>query len=92
LLVVDNCWITCGASAEIVSQVVEGLQGERQVRVQRLGFAPVTCPPTPALEELFYPNARTVAAAAYALVTGNGHGWMPAEREELRAVSFRGPF
>jgi len=92
LIVADNCWITCGASAEIVSQVVERLQGERKIRVQRLGFAPVTCPPTPGLEALFYPNARTIAAAAYSLVTGNGHGWLPAERDDLKALEFRGPF
>ena len=92
LVVVDNCWVTCGASAEIIAQVVERLQGDRQLRVRRMGFAPVTCPPTPRLEDVFYPNARTIAAAAYALVTENGHGWIPDEREELRAVDFRGPF
>jgi pyruvate/2-oxoglutarate/acetoin dehydrogenase E1 component len=92
LVVVDNCWVSCGASAEIIAQVVEQLQGDRRVRVRRMGFAPVTCPPTPSLEEVFYPTARTIAAAAYALVTENGHGWIPDEREELRAVDFRGPF
>jgi len=92
LLVVDNCWLSCGAGAEIVSRVVERLQGERELRVKRLGFAPVTCPPTPGLEALFYPNARTIAAAAYTLVTGNGHGWLPAERPDLASLEFRGPF
>jgi pyruvate/2-oxoglutarate/acetoin dehydrogenase E1 component len=92
LVVADNCWVTCGASAEIVAQVMERLQAERPVRVQRVGFAPVTCPPTPSLEQLFYPNARTIAAAAYGLVTGNGHGWVPEERADLATLEFRGPF
>ena len=53
LLVVDNGWTTCGASAEIVSQVIERLQGISEVRIRRLGFAPVTCPTTPRFGGLF---------------------------------------
>src|SRR5205085_9074589 len=75
LLVVDNGWVTCGAGAEIVAQVAERLAAVRDLRVRRLGFAPVTCPTTPALEELFYPNARTIAAAARDLVEGAATGW-----------------
>jgi pyruvate/2-oxoglutarate/acetoin dehydrogenase E1 component len=92
LCVADNGWITCGAGAEIVAQATERLQGDRQILIQRLGFAPVTCPPTPGLEERFYPNARTIAAAVYRLVSGNGRGWLPEEREELKALDFKGPF
>src|SRR5437879_4002605 len=55
LLVVDTAWTSCGASAEIVAQVAERLQGVRDLSFKRLGFAPVTCPTTPVLEELFYP-------------------------------------
>lgn len=91
LLVADNAWPRCGFAADVITQVVERLQGEREVRVARLGFAPVPCPPSPPLEELFYPNARTIAAAAHALVRG-GPGWMPEERADLRDVEFRGPF
>lgn len=92
LCVVDNGWMTCGAAAEIVAQVTERLQGAREVRVRRMGFAPVTCPPTPSLENLFYPNARTIASAAYDLVKGSAQGWLPEERTDLREIEFRGPF
>lgn len=92
LCVVDNGWTTCGASAEIIAQVTERLQGIRDVFVHRMGFAPVTCPPTPPLEDLFYPNARTIAAAAYDLVKGNKNGWLPKERTDLQEIEFRGPF
>ena len=61
LIVVDTAWTNCGASAEIVARVAERLSGVRDLRLQRLGFAPVTCPTTPPLEELFYPNPRTIA-------------------------------
>ncbi len=78
LLVVDNGWVTCGAGAEIVAQIAERLMGVRDVRVRRMGFAPVTCPTTPVLEELFYPKrahhrcrrARSCRGPANRLVTG----------------------
>jgi len=92
LCVVDNGWTTCGASAEIITCVTEHLQGVCEVHVRRMGFAPVTCPPTPVLEDLFYPNARTIAAAAYDLVEGSPNGWLPEEREDLREIEFKGPF
>ena len=92
LLIVDNGWTNCGASAEIAARVLEALQGERPVRVKRMGFAPVTCPPTPPLEDLFYPNARTIASAAHALVRGGAEIWLPEEQEELKSVDFKGPF
>jgi pyruvate/2-oxoglutarate/acetoin dehydrogenase E1 component len=92
LCVVDNGWTTCGASAEILTQVMERLQGEREVVVHRMGYAPATCPPTPPLEDLYYPNARTIASAVYDLVNGGRNHWLPDERKELQEMEFRGPF
>lgn len=92
LLVVDNGWTTCGASAEIVAQVLERLQGRCDIRVQRMGFAPVTCPTTPSLEAEFYPDARRIAATANAMVRGKEQGWLPEERTDLREIEFKGPF
>ena len=60
----DNGWTTCGASAEIAAQVMEHLQGEKDIRIHRMGFAPVTCPTTPSLENYFYANSRDIASAA----------------------------
>jgi pyruvate/2-oxoglutarate/acetoin dehydrogenase E1 component len=92
LLVVDSGWLPCGASAEIVAQVAERLQSIRDLRLKRLGFAPVTCPTTPTLEDLFYPNAGTIAAVARDLVEGAATGWIPAERRDLQSITFKGPF
>jgi pyruvate/2-oxoglutarate/acetoin dehydrogenase E1 component len=89
LLVVDNGWSCCGAGAEIVAQVVERVPG---VRVKRLGFAPTVCPTTPSLEDLYYPNPRTIAAAARDLVEGRPTGWLPDEDKSLNTLVFRGPF
>jgi pyruvate/2-oxoglutarate/acetoin dehydrogenase E1 component len=92
LLVVDNGWTCCGAGAEIVTRVIEQIQGEQELRVRRMGFAPVTCPTTPALEKLYYPDAARIAAAARDLVEGRATGWRPAERPDLNDIEFRGPF
>jgi pyruvate/2-oxoglutarate/acetoin dehydrogenase E1 component len=92
LLVVDTGWLCCGAAAEIVAGVAERLQGVRDLSLKRLGFAPTTCPTTPVLEDLFYPNARTIAAAARDLVEGAATGWVPDERPEFQSVEFKGPF
>ena len=92
LLVVDTAWLCCGAGAEIVTRVVERLQGERPIRVGRLGYEPVTCPPTPALERLFYPDASKIAATAYRLVNEKGPAWSPPFGASPEIVTFRGPF
>jgi pyruvate/2-oxoglutarate/acetoin dehydrogenase E1 component len=92
LLIVDNGWTTCGAAAEILSAVYERLQDSRLPRARRMGFAPTPCPTTPSLEKLFYPNARTIAAAACDLVKGAPQGWMPEERAEFNDIEFKGPF
>lgn len=92
LLVVDTAWTNCGAAAEIVARVAERLQGVRDLRLKRMGFAPSTCPTTPVLEDRFYPNARTIAAAARDLVEERPCGWLPAERPDLQGIEFKGPF
>lgn len=91
LCVVDNGWVTCGASAEIAAQVCERVQGIQGIRIRRMGFAPVTCAPAPTLEELFYPNGQTIASAVHDLVKGGG-GWIPQRRSDLQEIEFRGPF
>lgn len=92
LLVVDTAWTNCGATAEILSQAVERLQGERELRVGRLGYEPVVCPPTKSLEKLYYPNPQTIASRAYTLVNGNRQMWMPSGELAPELVEFRGPF
>jgi len=93
LIVIDCGWVTCGAGAEIVSTLAERLQGDVDLRVRRLGFQPVACPTTPPLEDLFYPNARTIASEAYALVHDVKPGtWMPDDDGAEPPVDFKGPF
>jgi pyruvate/2-oxoglutarate/acetoin dehydrogenase E1 component len=92
LLVVDTAWTNCGASAEIVAQVAERLQGVRDLRLKRMGYAPTTCPTTPVLEDLFYPNGRTIAGTVRDLIEERTTGWLPNERPDLASIEFKGPF
>lgn len=93
LLVVDNAWTACGASAEIAARVTEAL-GPDGITVRRMGYAPTTCPTTPALEEHFYPNPATIAQAAHAMVRPDAPEWTPdPEAAKLSyQLDFKGPF
>jgi pyruvate/2-oxoglutarate/acetoin dehydrogenase E1 component len=92
MIALDNGWTTCGASAEIVSAVAERLAGRRAVQLARMGFAQTTCPPSPTLEDAYYPNAQTIAARAHAMVRPDAAPWMPERRREHEEVAFKGPF
>lgn len=92
LLVVDNGWTTCGASAEIILQVIEYLKGDLDIQIARLGFANTTCPPSPPLEHLYYPNERTIASKARDMIAGKALNWLPEQRDDLRGIEFKGPF
>jgi acetoin:2,6-dichlorophenolindophenol oxidoreductase subunit beta len=92
LLVVDSGWTACGAAAEIVAQVIERLDGKTDIRVRRMGFAPVTCPTVKCLEDGFYPNARTIAESAYSVVHAGKKSWKPEGAEAPEISEFKGPF
>ena len=90
LLVVDNAWTFCGASAEILASVAERLPG-RALQMERLGFAPVPCPTSRPLERRFYPSAASIASAALRMVTGATRDW-PEAVEPREVAAFKGPF
>lgn len=95
LLIVDNGWLTCGASAEIMAQIVEmlpeGVNG-KMVKMARMGFADTPCPTTKPLENLFYPNGKTIAERAFRMVNPNGKIDLPADHEIKEVDEFKGPF
>ena len=49
---------------------------------------------TPALENAYYPNPRTIAMEAHKLVKPGGASWVPDEEHAALAYQkqFRGPF
>ncbi len=94
LLIVDNAWTSCGMSAEIAARVAESLYPSEQISIQRMGFAPVTCPTTSSLEKVFYPNPTTISQKAYAMVRPESTGWQPKPDQAELAYQreFKGPF
>ena len=93
LLVVDNAWLGCGASAEIIASVTE--RSEQAIRVKRVGFTEITCPTTPSLEAAFYPNPISIAKAAMAMIDPERAAhWQPDEVQAqlVYQQQFRGPF
>ena len=92
LLVVDNAWLTCGASAEICLQVVERLQLHKKIHVERIGYENTPCPTTKPLEDMFYPNPSVIASKAYNMMHPNKKSWSPSVAESEEVANFRGPF
>jgi acetoin:2,6-dichlorophenolindophenol oxidoreductase subunit beta len=94
LLVVDNAWTMCGASAEIVAAVAERQQPGESIQVSRMGFAPTTCPTTPTLEQAFYPNPMTISSKIHEMVRPDEPAWAPdaALAKLAYQMQFRGPF
>lgn len=92
LLVVDTGWTTCGASAEILAQLAENPPEGIIPRMARIGFAPTPCPTTRPLENIFYPDAHSIAASAWQIVKGKSQLWVPPLEEANEISEFRGPF
>jgi len=92
LLVADMGWAACGASAEIIVRVGERLQGEKAFMFHRITCPAVVCPTPKNLENLFYPNPATIAAAAYKLVHGPKATWTPDHVDAPEVLEFKGPF
>ncbi len=92
LLVVDNAWLTCGASAEISMQVVQKLQGTCKVHVDRLGFENTPCPTTKPLENIFYPSPTMIAAKVHKMLYPDRESWSPSISESEEVANFKGPF
>jgi pyruvate dehydrogenase E1 component beta subunit len=94
LLVVDNAWTSCGASAEILARVAESVRPEDGIVMRRMGFAPTTCPPSPSLEERFYPSPSTIATTVHGMVRPGAPAFVPDPGQAKLAyqLQFRGPF
>ncbi len=93
LLIVDNSWTNCGASAEILARVAE-MSESHTPKLRRIGYAATTCPTTPVLEEVFYPNPGSIAQTAYRMLTKENTKWKP-DRQRTKLsyqTEFRGPF
>lgn len=88
VLVVDNGWLTCGFSSEIIADL--GINCSN-LKLDRMGYLESPCPTTRVLEDGFYPDPEGVAIKANIMCNGEKN-WKPEKisREEIN--SFKGPF
>lgn len=94
ILIVDNAWTTCGASAEIAALVAERAEPGANIAIQRMGFAATPCPTTPTLEAAFYPNPGSIGTTVHAMVRPEAESWTPDPERTALAYQqqFKGPF
>lgn len=88
LLVVDTSWTGCGTSAEIAALVSEKGFDSLTQPVRRMGMASAVCPVAKSLENVFYPNARSIAQTVFEMM---GQAF-PQREVPMLASKFKGPF
>ncbi len=88
LIVIDTSWTFCGVSAEIAALAAEKAFSSLKQPVLRLGMQPTPCPVSKPLENLFYPNAGTIADAAFKMMERRS----PELRAPVLTHAFKGPF
>ena len=89
LIIVENDWINCGISSEIISRLVESKSFEFEVK--RLGYVFTPCPTTSKLEERFYPNPEKIDKLSYEMITKKKN-WVPRKILTKQIEEFKGPF
>jgi pyruvate dehydrogenase E1 component beta subunit len=63
-IVADYDWLYSGFSAELAARISHRCFDSLRCPIERIGFAPVPCPTTRPLENLFYPSAVHIIRAA----------------------------
>ncbi len=89
LIIVENDWINCGVSAEIISRLVESCKVKFEVK--RIGYLFAPCPTTAPLEESFYPCPEKIAKLSYEMITMKKN-WVPKKIKTKEIEEFKGPF
>jgi pyruvate/2-oxoglutarate/acetoin dehydrogenase E1 component len=62
-VIVDGGWKTCGVSAEIAALLVEKAFRHLKAPIVRVSLPDTPAPASSALESVYYPNAKSIAAA-----------------------------
>lgn len=91
ILVVDNGWVEFGTSAEIIARICEEFP-DQKIKIARMGFAPVTCPTTKSLEDLFYPNSKTISDKVCEMLGKKKIDWSKIDVKNQELEEFKGPF
>ncbi|MBI4370258.1 MAG: alpha-ketoacid dehydrogenase subunit beta [Elusimicrobia bacterium] len=90
-LVADYDWTYCGFSAELSALIHQCCFGSLKLPVERLGFAPVPCPTTRPLENLFYPSAVSIIRSVERMLSLSETD-LAGEQFYSYEQKFKGPF
>lgn len=95
LLIADTSWPAFGVCAEICRLVCEQDPSMLKAPVVTVGMQPAPCPTAKSLEDVFYPNLRTLTDDIARLVTGkSNHKILLPDEHSFADVykRFKGPF
>ena len=94
LLVADTSWLPYGVASEVCRIVSTTDPTILKAPVVTLGMEFTTCPTAKVLEDLFYPNQRTLVDSIVKLVIGKEHSIPLPDETSMADVykAFRGPF
>ena len=90
-IVADYDWLFCGFSAELAARLSHQCFETLQLPVERVGFAPVPCPTTRPLENLFYPSAVDIIRTVERMLKVP-HADLSGETFYSYEQRFKGPF
>lgn len=68
LLVADTSWEAYGVSGEIARLIISTDPSLLRVPLKTLGMAPASCPTAKSLEDIFYPDLRSLSSAVISLL------------------------
>ena len=93
LVVADTAWKTCGLTAEVAALAAEKGFGDLKAPVARIGLPDCPTPCSPALEAVYYPGSREIAAAVESVVSGKASSAAAEPSPAAPAAKeFSGPF
>ena len=90
-IVADYDWLYSGFSAELAARISHRCFDSLRCPIERIGFAPVPCPTTRPLENLFYPSAAHIIRVVERML---GLPTIDLNRETFYSYEerFKGPF
>ncbi|MBI2199609.1 MAG: alpha-ketoacid dehydrogenase subunit beta [Candidatus Rokubacteria bacterium] len=92
LVIADTGWKSFGVSAEIAARIGEALFGRLKAPIRRVALPDVPTPASSAIEQIYYPGPREIAAAARRCLEATLPGERPEHPAPARPRDFHGPF
>ena len=94
LLIADTSWSPYGVAAEISRLIASHNPGLLKEPIRSVGMAPASCPTAKSLEDVFYPDVRTLVSEVLALLPEQTKDFPLPESESMvdHYKHFKGPF